>query len=599
MIKFPYGISDFGKIITQGYHYCDRTGAIPLLEGSESQLFIRPRRFGKSLVLSMLEHYYDVARADEFDSIFGNLAIGRQPTALRNSYFVLRLDFSCVDPSGSSEDVKQSLYNHINACINDFIQTYGLKGFHFPAMEIDRKDALYSIKSLLSAVKPFGHPVYLLIDEYDNFANTIMMLPVSDSKERYRALVHDEGLLRTVFKAIKSSTGSTGFDRVFITGVSPVVMSDITSGHNIARDIFFAPEFADLCGFHESEVKKTLKEICSRCDLGEEKAAEALEMMRTWYNGYRFVSSQAEAVYNPTLCLYFFDEFQSQCVYPEDMLDANLAVDESKLAYTAEIPGGRELVVSLSEKSADLLLEKISKRLGLSEMLSASAMDKTFLASFLYYFGMLTQAGRTETLQTSLKVPNLVMQGLYVNRVLRMLLPEPVLRDRGRDAAVLVYQKGTIEPLCRYMEQHLFTAFKNRDYILANELTLKACFLSLLYNETLYIMDSEPEIGLRYADMTMIIRPDMRHGKIFDVLIEFKFLRLKALGLTGEQVASLSESEACSLPEVKHALAEGKKQVTAYGQALAAKYPGLRLKNFVVAALGFERICFLNSEALS
>jgi hypothetical protein len=176
-----------------------------------------------------------------------------------------------------------------------------------------------------------------------------------------------------------------------------------------------------------------------------------------------------------------------------------------------------------------------------------------------------------------------------------MMLPEPVLRDKGRLAAEKVYQDGEIEPLCRFVQEHLFAVFKNRDYAQANELTVKTAFLALLYNDILYIMDSEPELERRYADLTMIIRPDMRHGKIFDVLIEFKFLSLKALNLSGEALRSLSPKELETLPLVQHALAEGRTQSLDYGQGLATRYRNLRLKKFVVVALGFERICFLNA----
>ena len=258
MIKFPYGMSDFRQIITEGYFYCDRTAAIPLLERGKTQLFIRPRRFGKSLALSMLENYYDIARKDAFDDIFGRLAIGRDPTPLRNSYFILRLDFSCVDPMGTPEDVKRSLYNHINVRLENFVLYYGDNGFDLSRMKVNPEDALSSIESLLGVTQSAGHPVFLLIDEYDNFANTIMMLPTLDSRERYESVVHDEGLLRTVFKVVKASTSGTGLDRVFITGVSPVVMSDITSGHNIAEDLFLEPEFWDLCGFREAARRCTI-----------------------------------------------------------------------------------------------------------------------------------------------------------------------------------------------------------------------------------------------------------------------------------------------------------------------------------------------------
>jgi len=598
MIKFPYGMADFRQIVIQGYFYCDRTQAIPLLEQAQSQLFIRPRRFGKSLLLSMLENYYDIARKDTFEAMFGHLAIGRNPTPQRNFYFILRLDFSCVDPTGAPDDVKRSLFNHINARIRNFILYYGENGFDMSRIIVNQGDALDTIDSLVGVAASAGHPIYLLIDEYDNFANTVMMLPTLDSRDRYTALVHDEGVLRTFFKMVKSSTGGVMFDRVFITGVSPVVLSDITSGYNIAEDIFFEPEFGDLCGFLEQEVEKTLGDIAAGCGLGEEKASEALEMMRTYYNGYNFVPRSHVVVYNPTLCLYFFKQFQKRCAYPRKMLDANLAVDDSKLEYAAGIPGGRELILSLMQKGSDVTVSDIEDRFGLSEMLSDHSKDRTFIASFLYYFGVLTLTGETEKLQLILKVPNLVIHSLYVERVQRMMLPDPVIRDRGRLAAEKVYQEGDIEPVCTFVQDHLFGVFKNRDYAQANELTVKTAFLALLYNDILYIMDSEPELKRRYADLTMIIRPDMRHGKIFDVLIEFKFLSLKQLGLSGEAILSMSPAESHALPLVIQAMDEGRAQVMDYGRRLADRYRNLRLKKFVVTALGFERICFLNADAL-
>jgi hypothetical protein len=385
-----------------------------LLEQAQSQLFIRPRRFGKSLLLSMLENYYDIARKDMFEAMFGHLAIGRNPTPQHNFYFILRLDFSCVDPTGTPDDVKRSLFNHINARIRNFILYYGDNGFDMFRIIVNQGDALDTIDSLVGMAANVGHPIYLMIDEYDNFANTVMMTPTLDSRDRYTALVHDEGVLRTFFKMVKSSTSGVMFDRVFITGVSPVVLSDITSGYNIAEDIFFEPEFGDMCGFREQEVEKALGDIAAGCGMGEEKASEALEMMRTYYNGYNFVPRGHVVVYNPTLCLYFFKQFQKRCAYPDEMLDANLAVDDSKLEYTANLPGGRDMVFTLTERNASVTAPRVIKRFGLSEMLSDHSKDKTFIASFLYYFGVLTLTGETETLQLILKVPNLVIHSLYV-----------------------------------------------------------------------------------------------------------------------------------------------------------------------------------------
>ena len=447
-MKFPYGISDFKNIITEGYYFCDRTDRIPLLENAKSQLFIRPRRFGKSLLLSMLENYYDVAKAEEFDGLFGHLKIGKNPTKHRNRYFILRWDFSCVNPTGSVEAIQRSIFNHINGKIESFITHYTHNGFDLPEVKIDYDDALYTIESLLSAVKTTSRPIYLLIDEYDNFANTVMMGVESRTNSgRYNALVHDEGIFRTLFKTVKSSTSATGFDRVFITGVSPVVMSDITSGYNVAKNIYFHPKLNALCGFTSKEVGDVVAQIVKQCGWDPEKGDEALEMIKTYYNGYQFAFGVDETIYNPTLCLYFFETLQEMCSFPRNMLDANLAMDESKLQYIAQIPMGADLIFSLVEKDQRVSTETLSDRFGIQEMMESIGKDNRFLVSFLYYFGVLTLDGETDDLQIQLKVPNLVVQGLYVDRVQKMLLPDPGTRDEGKAAASRVYRKGEMGPV--------------------------------------------------------------------------------------------------------------------------------------------------------
>ncbi|MBF0412400.1 MAG: AAA family ATPase [Desulfamplus sp.] len=419
-MKFAYGSSDFRGMIKEGSFYIDRTDKIPLLEGSKSQLFIRPRRFGKSLLLSMLENYYDVSKKDEFEKLFGHLAIGRNPTELRNSYFILKLDFSCVDPTGTVEQIRQSMFDHINVMIEGFERWYKYKGFEIPKITINYENALFSLQSLAESVKATPYPIYLLIDEYDNFANTVMMgIQILDRdygrdthNQRYQSLVHEQGPLRTFFKTVKALTTSTMFDRVFITGVSPVVMSDITSGYNVAKNIYFKDEFNALCGFTHSEVEDVIRQIVESCKFKESKIKEAVELMRTYYNGYRFSYKAEDYIYNPTLCLYFWDGFQEYCEYPFEMLDDNLAVDESKLEYIAKIPKGQELLLSLMDENQQIVVPAISKRFGIQEMLDDASKDHAFLVSFLYYFGVLTMEDHTEDLQSILKVPNLVMKGI-------------------------------------------------------------------------------------------------------------------------------------------------------------------------------------------
>ncbi|MGD9975540.1 MAG: AAA family ATPase, partial [Desulfatirhabdiaceae bacterium] len=294
-MKFPYGICDFKKIVTQGFFYCDRTGCIPLLEKGEYLLFIRPRRFGKSLLLSTLFNYYDLASIGHFDQMFSNLDIGKNPTPLHNRYFILQWDFSCVEPFGDVADIRRSLHNHINSSIEDFIKYY--RNHNIPDIRIDPDDAIVSIQSLISSVRMTDHPVYLLIDEYDNFANQVMMGVQQDKQKRYEALVFEEGPLRTLFKVIKSSTRHSLFDRMFITGVSPIVMSDITSGYNIAENIYSDPVLNDVCGFTHAEMEVAIRDVVKACGLNPNDVTEACDMMQTYYDGFKFAPEAAETIY--------------------------------------------------------------------------------------------------------------------------------------------------------------------------------------------------------------------------------------------------------------------------------------------------------------
>ena len=588
-MRFPYGVCDFNKIITDKLFYCDRSDRIASLENTGYYLLLlRPRRFGKSLLLSMLENYYDLAKKEKFQDLFGHLLIGKNPTPLHNKYFILKWDFSCVDPSGSAENIKKAFHNHINACIRSFRINY--EDYLHRKIEIDSDDAVSSIKSLLDVVRKTPYPVYLLIDEYDNFANEVMMGVRREKKDIYEALVYEEGPLKTLFKAVKSSTDGSGFDRSFITGVSPVVMSDITSGYNIAKNIYLDSEFSDLCGFYENEIEKALKTVSAECGLKEKDAEDALDLMRIYYNGYKFAPDAAESVYNPTLAIYFIEAFLRTCKYPRKMLDSNLAADDAKLRYISQIPKGEQLLLDLMKKGHSLIISDLSDRFGIEQMLTDRSKDFVFMSSFLYYFGVLTIEDETEDGELILRVPNLVTRSLYVERIQQMLLPEPVDRDDGIFAAKQLYAKGNMEPLCEFVEQRFFKVFHNRDYRWANELTVKTAFLTLLYNDILYIIDSEKDAGSGYADLTMIIRPDMRRFKILDILIEFKYVSLKEAGLTGEEARGLSMKDLQAIPAMRAKMKEAKKQVKQYGDALEQKYDDLRLNRYAVVSLGFERL---------
>ncbi len=582
-MKFPYGISDFFQVITENYFYVDRTSDIRLIEQAGKQLlFLRPRRFGKSLWLSTLENYYDIARADEFERLFGHLAIGQNPTPLHNRYFVLKWDFSMVDPSGDVADVRRSLHNHLNSRIHDFSKRYG--DFLSGEIEIDRRDAFFSFESVLTAVRPTVYRLYLMIDEYDNFANEVM----TASQDRYYALLSGEGLLKTVFKAVKGSAAGRGIDRVFITGVSPVALSDITSGYNVAENIYLLPQFNDLCGFTQKEVAQVLHRVARECGFSETKANEALTMIRAFYDGYRFSHRAEERVYNPTLVLYFMKALQRERQYPRKMLDFNLSMDRAKLAYVSRLPNGGQVILDALGGQYLPRVQELSDRFGVKEMLNIGE-DVDLIASLLYYLGVLTLGDETEFGELTLKIPNLIVRRLYAEQMREMLLPD---HKKGQQIAQTLYQTGKMQPLCDFVEQRYFPVFDNRDYRWANELTIKTAFLTLLFNDILYIMDSEPALEREYADLIMIVRPDMRQYRLLDILIEFKYLKLKdELGISKAEARAMSRKDLEALPQVREKMTQARTKLAGYRQALQARYKDtLRLRVYAVTAIGFERL---------
>ncbi len=588
-MKFPYGICDFEKILTNDYFYVDRTDKIPVIEKTgEYLLFLRPRRFGKSLVLSMLENYYDVAKAQQFEQLFGRLKIGKAPTPRHNQYFVMNWDFSAVDSTGSAEDIRQRLHDHINGCIEHFSACY--QDFLAHDIELHPTNALRSLQSLLAALQSTPYKLYLLIDEYDNFANEVMMAGKSDSRDRYEALIQGEGALKAVFKAVKTGTKGLGIDRIFITGVSPVVMSDISSGFNIAKNIYLNPKFNDLCGFWEAEILTALQQIALECGFDEQQVNEALAMMRAFYNGYCFFYDQKSKLYNSTLALYFLEHLQEICQYPRQILDDNLTMDRNKIIYISQLPHGEEVISAVLNEEKPFAIAELSNRFGVNDILTGTK-DTPFMASLLYYFGVLTFDGYSTSGELILKIPNLVMRKLYVEQLQDLFLPDWTAKEQVRGIAQAFYQTGNLHPLCQFLTQSYFKAFNNRDYRWTNELTIKTAFLTLLFNDTFYIMDSEPALGRQYADLTMRLRPDMRRYQLLDFLIEFKYIKLKKLGLTAEQLKQVSDEELKAKEIVKEKLAESEKQLKTYRQTLQSCYGNqLRLHSYSVIAVGYERI---------
>ncbi|VFN04349.1 MAG: PD-(D/E)XK nuclease superfamily protein, partial [Candidatus Kentron sp. G] len=287
---------------------------------------------------------------------------------------------------------------------------------------------------------------------------------------------------------------------------------------------------------------------------------------------------------------------QRDCRYPKKLLDSNLAMDRGKLHYIARLPEGRRLIFGALEKAESVTIFELAERFGVEDMLHAPK-DTGFVASLLYYFGILTFGGVTPFGELVLTIPNLVIRKLYAESIREMLLPEGKEGSMARRVAQVLYQHGDIQPLCEFMEQKYFKVFSNRDYASVNELTVKTAFLTLLFNDTLYIMESETEIERGHTDLTMIVRPDMRQYRVLDILIEFKFVSLQEAGVDGKALEKMDEEALRVLPAVQKKQQEAEAGLARYREKLKRKFGDvLRLESFSVVAVGFERLVFSSSN---
>jgi hypothetical protein len=592
MIQLPYGIADFRRIRREGMLYVDRTAHVRDLEALGSILvFLRPRRFGKSLWLQTLATYYDLRFADDFDEIFAGLAVARQPTPLRSRYFVLQWNFSNVDPGGDVPEITQSLNEHVRDQAKLFARQY--RSVLPDTIETDGPPASI-LTSLLGVVSETPYKLYLLIDEYDNFVNEVMVRDAGT----YHALFGGEGPYKQLFKSVKAATEGQGLERVFVTGVSPVALNDLTSGFNIATDVSLVPELASLCGFGETELRELLGSVAEERRLPPEEVDRDLEVMRIWYNGYRFSERAGDLVYNPTNVLYFLRELYLHGSLPRNLHDANLRTDQAKLAFFARTAAGTRVIEELGEGTGEIRIPQLLDTFSLDKLTTQLSEDADAVASFLYYMGLLTltdEPGR-------LRIPNLVVRKLFLDRLLEVFLTAPGESSEARRVALRFFDDGEIAPLLAFFEEKLLPVLSNRDQgrppgrpgqsgASVNEMVLKALFLSILFDDQRFVVHSELELERGYADLCLLARPESRHRNPFDVLLELKLVRRKTLGKQGRELRTMDEAALRDLPAVKTALAEAREQVRRYRDALVRQRgASVRRRGYAVVAVGLERL---------
>ncbi|MCD6588662.1 MAG: AAA family ATPase, partial [Candidatus Fermentibacteraceae bacterium] len=332
--KIPYGTASYDKIQEFNHYFVDKTKYLEILENLDTYhlFFLRPRRFGKSLWLSILEHYYDVNKKDRFEELFGDTYIGKNPTPLRNTYPILKLNFSGIPTDGKSEKIKTSFDLRIRISIESFYFSYPqlCKNFNFKEDYQNTIDSTDMLAKFLSMMSLNNIKFYLLIDEYDNFANNIL---IHHGKERYQRVTHQAGFLRSFFAAVKNGTESGAIARMFVTGVSPLVLSDVTSGMNIGDNISNKVIFNSMIGFTQNEVEEMLDYYIDAEVVKKEERSEIIELMQYNYNNYCFSENVDEKVYNSDMILYFFNNYSQEKKIPSNLIDENVRIDYGKLRY--------------------------------------------------------------------------------------------------------------------------------------------------------------------------------------------------------------------------------------------------------------------------
>ena len=409
-LQIPYGVFNFKTIRTEGLYYVDKTGYIPLLENAGRFLFfVRPRRFGKSLMANMLRCYYDIAEKDNFDALFGGLEIAKNPTANRNRYLVLGMDFSEVN-KGMESTLQERFNNYVGSCLTVFLSQYGSLYGADALAEIKKNDSpAVQFNLAVKFAKAKGLPLYLMLDEYDNFTNQMLR---AEGNEPYRSVTHGEGFYREWFKSFKSS-----FDRIYMTGVSPVTMDDLTSGFNIAANISQKPQFNSMLGFSEAECLRIYRDFKGVRKYTEGEPAAWVRSFKPWYDGYCFAKEKVgiESVFNSDMVLYHLSALVESGNAPENMVDRNIKTDYDKLQMIADIQHriDRARNPDLANDSGEDVLPIIEQLAATKQMAfnlvesfpAEQIADARNFRSLFHYYGILSMAGR-ERGRTVFRIPN-------------------------------------------------------------------------------------------------------------------------------------------------------------------------------------------------
>ena len=533
--RIPYGVSNFIEVITLHQYYVDKTMYLPLIEDEPDCLFfIRPRRFGKSLFVSMMRAYYDINLKDRFGELFSQLWIGQHPTPNQGAYQVLHFDFSRI--GGDIGELERNFNVYCGQCIDSFIESYR----HFYSDEtVKQVKSLDYMTGKLNAIhieaEKAGHKLYLIIDEYDNFTNVVLN---EHGEQVYRALTHASGFYREVFKVFKGM-----FSRIFMTGVSPVTLDDLTSGFNIGWHISTNPRFNQMLGFSTDDVRQMLTyyqqhgKLPAKLDVGN-----IISDMKPWYNGYCFAEEalpDPNRVFNSDMVLYYLRHLCTTGQPPKQLLDPNTRTDYNKLKRLLQLDrldGDRKGVLLTVAEEGQIVGQ-------IEDSFPASALtDPDIFVSLLFYYGMLTIKG-TFGAQLLLGIPNNNVRKQYYNYLLELYQSECHLSNtRLLTHFTYMAYEGKWQPALQFMAEAYGRASSVRDSI-EGERNIQGFFMAYLSLNDYYI--TAPELELNHGFCDFFLLPDLTHyATHHSYILELKVLPHAASQATADRLAEAQWQEA-------------------------------------------------------
>ena len=580
-----YGVADYAQLRKKNAWFIDRTAKIRELEATAYALFLRPRRFGKSLLTSILEAYYDVACAERFEDLFGGTDIGANPTGERNSYLILSFDFSAVEKS--PERAQASFSTYVSGRIDAFVRKYaGRLGEASASRILAASDSTDKMNALFEETKGTGNGIYVIIDEYDNFTNTIL---AESGHDAYSRLCHGDGFFKQFFTVVKSLTTSLDapLKRLFITGVSPVTMDDVTSGFNIGTNISLMPQFADLTGFRHDDLRAISDYYAAHCGFDADKAYNiALE----WYDNYRFGGFDAPPLANTTIVLAFFNYLWQTKRFPADLVDENLRTDYAKIRHLITVDNrlnGNFHILENIVSGGEAVTEQLVRSFQAKDI----AKRENFV-SLLYWLGIVTIVG-DEMGTPVFGLPNGTLRQIAAQMFTQAYSDACGIDQRlsAINAGLRAFaSKGTwdklLEPLFDVVKQN----FAVRDAKEGETAVASAVSAILVSAGGPYVIKREREANGGFYDLSMAPRFDIAPKIAHAALIELKYVKAGDSAPTPETLAKIKSEAIDQLDQYSR----DRDIATEWRLAGATGVPPVTLHRLILVFHGGE--CVLSEE---